>query len=106
VDSRNKLDSTILVSGNLGGGSGRRVEGRRVCLAEIVADDFNLNISRYISTAVSETEIDLEATLASIHKLDAAVRATTAAHSACVAELSLPLLPKKQSNAARRYLAA
>ena len=66
---------------------------RRVEMAEIEANDFNLNISRYISTAVSETEIDLEATLASIHKLDAEVRAATAAHNAFLAELGLPLLP-------------
>jgi len=37
--------------------------------------------------------IDLEATLASIHKLDAEVRAATAAHNAFLAELGLPLLP-------------
>lgn len=35
---------------------------RRVDMAEIEKNDFNLNISRYISTAVSEAEIDLQAT--------------------------------------------
>ncbi len=35
---------------------------RRVEMAEIEKNDFNLNISRYISTAVGEEEISLEET--------------------------------------------
>jgi type I restriction enzyme M protein len=34
---------------------------RRVAMAEITKNDFNLNISRYISTATAEEEIDLQA---------------------------------------------
>jgi len=34
---------------------------RRVAMAEIETNDYNLNISRYISTAISEEEIDLGA---------------------------------------------
>ena len=33
---------------------------RRVEMEEIEKNDYNLNISRYISTAVGEAEIDLE----------------------------------------------
>jgi hypothetical protein len=36
--------------------------GCRVEMDEITKNDFNLNISRYISTAVGEEEIDLAAT--------------------------------------------
>lgn len=35
---------------------------RRAGMEEIAKSDFNLNISRYISTAVGEAEIDLQAT--------------------------------------------
>ena len=35
---------------------------RRVEMAEIAKNDFNLNISRYIGTAVGKAEIDLKAT--------------------------------------------
>jgi type I restriction enzyme M protein len=33
---------------------------RRVEMAEIIKNDFNLNISRYISTAVAEEEVNLQ----------------------------------------------
>src|SRR5690348_568902 len=35
---------------------------RRVAMKEIEANEFNLNISRYVSTAEAEQEIDLAAT--------------------------------------------
>lgn len=36
-------------------------------MAEIEKNDFNLNISRYISTAVGEAEVDLQATYRAGH---------------------------------------
>lgn len=39
---------------------------RRVEMSEIEKNDFNLNISRYISTAVGEEEISLEVTNAAL----------------------------------------
>jgi type I restriction enzyme M protein len=43
---------------------------RRVEMVEIEKNDFNLNISRYISTAVSEEEIDLTATHRDLVKIE------------------------------------
>ena len=66
---------------------------RRVEMAEIEKNDFNLNISRYISTAVGEVEIDLEETNADLLEIEDAVRKAAAKHNAFLKELGLPLLP-------------
>ncbi|WP_242426457.1 type I restriction-modification system subunit M [Metallibacterium scheffleri] len=66
---------------------------RRVDMAEIEKNDFNLNISRYISTALGEEEIDLAATHASLVDIEQAIRQATAQHNAFLKELGLPLLP-------------
>jgi type I restriction enzyme M protein len=66
---------------------------RRVEMAEIEKNDFNLNISRYVSTAVGEEEIDLLATNRELLEIDAAIRAATAKHNTFLKELGLPLLP-------------
>ena len=42
-------------------------------MAEIAKNDFNLNISRYISTAVGEAEIDLAATHSELGKIEIAI---------------------------------
>lgn len=66
---------------------------RRVDMAEIEKNEFNLNISRYISTATAEEEIDLAATHATLTQLDEKIRGATARHNAFLAELNLPPLP-------------
>jgi type I restriction enzyme M protein len=66
---------------------------RRVPMAEIEANDWNLNISRYVSTAEAETEVDLAATHAELVRIDAEVRAATAKHNAFLKESGLPALP-------------
>ena len=66
---------------------------RLVEMAEIEKNDFNLNISRYISTAVADTEIDLSATHAELLKIDADIAAAKAKHNAFLKELGLNLLP-------------
>ena len=66
---------------------------RRVDMAEIEKNDFNLNISRYISTAQTEEEIDLAATHASLVDIEQAIHQATAQHNAFLKELGLPLLP-------------
>ncbi len=43
---------------------------RRVEMGEIEKNDYNLNISRYISTATAEEEIDLEATHANLVEIE------------------------------------
>jgi len=47
---------------------------RRVGMKEIAENDFNLNISRYISTAEAEAEIDLAATHAELVRIDGEIR--------------------------------
>jgi type I restriction enzyme M protein len=66
---------------------------RRVGMTEIEKNDFNLNISRYISTAVEEEEIDLKATHADLVKIEKEIRTATAKHNAFPKELGLPPLP-------------
>lgn len=66
---------------------------RRVGMAEIEKNDFNLNISRYISTAVGEEEIDLTATNQELIEIEQSIRAATKKHNVFLKELGLPPLP-------------
>jgi len=66
---------------------------RRVSMAEIEKEGYNLNISRYISTAQAEPEIDLAATHTTLTTLDGKIRDATARHNAFLKELGLPALP-------------
>ncbi|NLX26127.1 MAG: type I restriction-modification system subunit M [Lentisphaerae bacterium] len=66
---------------------------KRVPMEEIEKNDFNLNISRYISTAVAEEEIDLEATHGELVEIEKAIREATIRHNKFLEELGLPPLP-------------
>jgi len=66
---------------------------RRVGMEEIEKNDFNLNISRYVSTAEAEEEIDLVAVNAELVELDQKIRVATREHNGFLKELGLPLLP-------------
>jgi type I restriction enzyme M protein len=66
---------------------------RRVGMDEIEKNDFNLNISRYISTAVGEEEINLGATHQQLVEIEATIRAATAKHNQFLKELGLPKIP-------------
>ncbi|WP_295585581.1 type I restriction-modification system subunit M [uncultured Lamprocystis sp.] len=66
---------------------------RRVPMEEIEANDFNLNISRYVSIATPEEVIDLGAVNRTLVELEQQVAASTAKHNAFLKELGLPLLP-------------
>jgi type I restriction enzyme M protein len=66
---------------------------RRVEMAEIEKHDYNLNISRYISTAVGEEEIDLAAVHASMTDIERTIQTATDTHNAFLKELGLPPLP-------------
>ena len=50
-------------------------------------------ISRYISTAQPEEQIDLAATHASLVGIEEKIKAATEQHNRFLAELGLPLLP-------------
>ncbi|PAW74700.1 MAG: type I restriction-modification system subunit M [Opitutia bacterium Tous-C4FEB] len=69
---------------------------RRVEMAEIEKNEFNLNISRYISTATAEEEIDLAATQAELVEIERAIRTATRKHNAFLKELELPALPSAE----------
>ena len=66
---------------------------RRVSMEEIKQNDFNLNISRYISTAVAEEEVDLKEVHAEMVSLEQKIKAATERHNEFLKELGLPLLP-------------
>lgn len=66
---------------------------RRVLMSEIETNDYNLNISRYISTAVAEAEIDLKAVNTELVALEEKIAAATATHNDFLKELGLPPLP-------------
>jgi type I restriction enzyme M protein len=66
---------------------------RRVGMEEIAQNDFNLNISRYVSTAQSEEEIDLAAANAELLSVEARIGEARQRHNQFLAELGLPLLP-------------
>jgi len=66
---------------------------RRVEMAEIEKNDFNLNISRYISTAVGEAEIDLSLIHTELRDIESAIQTATGKHNEFLKELGLPLLP-------------
>lgn len=66
---------------------------RRVEMAEIEKNDFNLNISRYISTAQGEEEIDLASTHRELVEIEAQIKKATAEHNQFLKELGLPPLP-------------
>lgn len=66
---------------------------RRVSMEEIAKNDFNLNISRYISTSVAEAEIDLAATRAELLALEHDITEAKAKHNAFLQELGLAALP-------------
>ncbi|WP_337171547.1 type I restriction-modification system subunit M [Gemmatimonas aurantiaca] len=66
---------------------------RRVEMDEIRKNDFNLNISRYISTAVAEEEIDLAATSQALLQIEKEIQRARNTHNGFLRELGLPLLP-------------
>ena len=66
---------------------------RRVRMEEIEKNDYNLNISHYISTATAEEKIDLPTVNAELVTLDKGIKAARDKHNAFLKELGLPALP-------------
>jgi type I restriction enzyme M protein len=66
---------------------------RKVEMAEIEKNDFNLNISRYISTAVGEAEIDLTATHQQLVAIEKEIEEAKKKHNGFLKELGLKPLP-------------
>ncbi len=66
---------------------------RRVEMDEIKANDYNLNISRYVSTVKPEVQIDLSATHKELIEIEKQIQESTAKHNEFLKELELsPLL--------------
>ncbi|CAI6156307.1 type I restriction-modification system subunit M [Vibrio cholerae] len=66
---------------------------RRVTMEEIEKNDFNLNISRYVSTAKSEQKVDLKAVNDELVVLEKRLNEALATHNSFLRQLGLPILP-------------
>ncbi|MEO9078128.1 MAG: type I restriction-modification system subunit M, partial [Rhodanobacter sp.] len=66
---------------------------RRVSMKEIIDNDYNLNISRYVSTAEDEKEIDLGAVHTELQAIESKIDEAKKRHNAFLAELGLAPLP-------------
>jgi type I restriction enzyme M protein len=66
---------------------------RRVSMAEIENNGYNLNISRYISTTKAEEPVDLKDTHQKLTQLTKDVDAARKKHNTFLEELGLPPLP-------------
>lgn len=63
---------------------------RRVRMEEIEKNDYNLNISRYVSTVESEPEIDLAAVHAQLADIDKRISEAAGTHNQYLKQLNLP----------------
>ncbi len=66
---------------------------RRVSMEEIAQNGYNLNISRYVSTATEEEEINLIAVHQELQTLEGKIASARDRHNAFLKELGLPPLP-------------
>jgi type I restriction enzyme M protein len=66
---------------------------KRVSMERIAEEGFNLNISRYISTALAAEEIDLDATQMELVEIEKQIREATTRHNSFLRELGLTELP-------------
>ncbi len=66
---------------------------RCVGMEEIEKNDFNLNISRYVSTALPEPIIDLAEVHSELKKIEGDIKISKEEHNQYLAELGLPQLP-------------
>lgn len=62
-------------------------------MERITEEGFNLNISRYISTAVGEDEIKLAEVQRDLLEIEKQVREATSRHNGFLKELGITLLP-------------
>ena len=62
---------------------------RRVAMAEIEQNDYNLNISRYVSTAMPEEKIDLDRVNTALLEIEKKIKSSTEKHNAFLKDLGL-----------------
>ncbi|GEN26091.1 type I restriction-modification system subunit M [Halomonas cupida] len=65
---------------------------RRVGMEEIEKNDYNLNISRYISTAKPEREVDLSEVHKKLEEIEMRITKSSEEHNGFLKELGLPLI--------------
>ncbi|MCT4329252.1 type I restriction-modification system subunit M [Elizabethkingia anophelis] len=65
---------------------------RKVSMSEIEKNDYNLNISRYVSTAVAEEKIDMKKVHENLTDINKKIKEATEKHNAFLKELGLPPL--------------
>ncbi|MDV4071004.1 type I restriction-modification system subunit M [Elizabethkingia anophelis] len=65
---------------------------RKVSMSEIEKNEYNLNISRYVSTAVAEEKIDLKKVHENLSDINEKIKEATEKHNAFLKELGLPPL--------------
>ncbi|MBB6244253.1 type I restriction-modification system subunit M [Rhodanobacter sp. MP1X3] len=66
---------------------------KRISMERIAEEGYNLNISRYVSTAEDEKEIDLTAVYANLQAIELEIGEAKKRHNAFLAELRLAPLP-------------
>ncbi len=66
---------------------------RRISMEEIEENDFNLNITRYVSTAKPEEPVDIAAVNKELHSLEKRIEEAKAKHNRYLDELGLQRLP-------------
>lgn len=66
---------------------------RRVSMGEIEKNGYNLNISRYVSTALEEEIVDLEAVRQELKKIENDINNAKVKHNKFLKELGLKQLP-------------
>jgi type I restriction enzyme M protein len=71
---------------------------KRIGMERIAEEGYNLNISRYISTAQQEEEIDLAATHSDLVRIEKSIQKAAAKHNEFLVELGLPPLPSADSH--------
>ena len=66
---------------------------RRVKMEEIIENDYNLNISRYIDTSIEAEPVDMEENITKLVELDKKIQTLTEKHNEYLKQLGYPLLP-------------
>ncbi len=70
---------------------------RRISMKRIAEEGYNLNISRYISTAQAEEEINLAETQRQLVEIEQQIQSATRKHNEFLKELGLALIPNGET---------
>ena len=75
---------------------------KRISMERIAEEGYNLNISRYISTAVADQEIVLNDTHADLVRIEKDIQKAVLKHNEFLKELGLPRLPTGDSSLSKK----